>query len=249
MIFIKSEDEIKKIRAACRIAAEVLEELKKMVKPGISTLELDEICEGSIRAKGALPAFKGYRGYRHATCISINEEVVHGIPGGRRIKDSDIVGLDVGTIYQGYYGDNAATVIVGKVDKRTEKLVKTTELALNKAIEQAKAGHRIGDISSVIEACAKKEGFSVVRDLYGHGVGRALHEDPLIPNFGKAGEGVELKDGMTIAIEPMLNMGASDIETLDDGWTVVTRDKGLSAHFEHTLLINGDKPEVLTRTR
>ena len=249
MINIKTEEEIGKIRIACVIAAEVLEKLKEVIKPGITTEKLDSIAEELVKEKGATPAFKGYRGYKHTTCLSINEEVVHGIPSERQIKEGDIVGIDIGTCYKGYYGDNAATVIIGKVDKKIAKLVKTTEEALYKAIDQAKEGNRIGDISFAIESCAKKNGFSVVKDLYGHGIGEILHEDPLIPNYGKRGEGVELKNGMTIAIEPMLNIGGYEIETLKDGWTVVTKDRSPSAHFEHTILINGNNPEILTELR
>jgi len=246
---IKTEEEIAKIRIACVIAAEVLKELKRIIKPGITTRELDSIAERKILEKGAVPAFKGYHGYRHATCISVNEEVVHGIPGEKQIRSGSIVGIDVGTCYQGYFGDNAATVIVGKVDKKIEKLVRTAEKALYKAIDQAKEGKKIGDISFAIESCAGKEGFEVVRDLFGHGVGKELHEDPLVPNFGRPGEGAELKNGMVIAIEPMLNVGGHEIETLKDGWTVVTKDRSWSAHFEHSVLISGDKPEILTKLR
>ena len=249
MINIKTEEETAKIRVACVIAAEVLEELKGIVKPGITTREIDSLAEKLIKGKGATAVFKGYRGYKYATCLSINEEVVHGIPGDRKLKEGDIIGIDVGTCYEGYIGDNAATVIIGKVDKKIETLVKTTEKALYEAINQAKEGKRIGDISFAIESCAKKKGFEVVKDLFGHGVGLELHEDPLVPNCGRRGEGVELKSGMIIAIEPMLNIGGFEIETLADGWTVVTRDRSFSAHFEHTILINGNKPEILTALR
>ena len=246
MSWVKTPKEIEKIKEACRIAALVLSELKNHMHEGISTAELDNIAEDLIIKNGALPAFKGYRGYRHTTCISINESVVHGIPGSRKLKNGDIVGVDVGTIHNGFFGDNAATFPVGKISEKAAKLINCSEECLNLAIAEARGGNRIGDISSVIEQRARKDGFSVVKDLFGHGVGRQLHEDPLIPNFGKRGEGSELLPGMVIAIEPMVNTGSSRIVTLDDGWTVKTEDKGLSAHSEHTILITEGEAEVLT---
>ena len=247
MGLIKSDGEIEKIKKACRIAAEVLSSLKKLVKPGISTREIDEAAERMVLDKGAIPAFKGYRGYRFTTCLSINEEVVHGLPSERLLKEGDIVGVDVGTIVEGYYGDNAETFPVGKVPKAVKRLLDTTRNALYKGIAEARDGNHLGDVSAAVEEEATRNGFSVVRELYGHGVGRALHEDPLIPNFGKRGTGIELKAGMTLAIEPMLNTGSADIRTLPDGWTIVTADKGLSAHFEHTILVTKGVPEILTR--
>jgi methionyl aminopeptidase len=247
MAQVKSDAEIEKIRKACRIAGEVLGELGKLIRVGVTTKEIDETAEELILKAGALPAFKGYRGYRFTTCLSVNDEVVHGLPGPRRLKEGDIIGVDVGTIVDGYYGDNAETFPVGKIDKSIERLLSATRNSLYKGIAEARDGKRLGDVSSAIEAEAVKNGFSVVKDLYGHGVGKALHEDPLIPNFGRKGTGIELKAGMTLAIEPMFNIGASDIRTLGDGWTIVTADGKLSAHFEHTILITKGMPEILTK--
>ncbi len=190
--------------------------------------------------------FKGYRGYRHATCISINNEIVHGIPGKRVFSAGDIVGLDIGVKINGFCGDCAMTVAVGEISKKAQQLIRATKEALRAAIKQARAGNHLGDISAAIERVAKNHGFSVVRDLFGHGVGQDLHEDPLIPNFGAPGQGIELKPGMTLAIEPMLNIGTHKIKTLSDGWTVVTEDGSLSCHFEHTVLIREGEAEVLT---
>jgi len=246
MILIKTPGEIEKVRAACKIAALTLQDLEKHIKEGITTGELDSLGEEMIVRCGGQAAFKGYRGYKHATCISVNEEVVHGIPGKRKIKEGDIVGVDVGVLLNGFYGDVARTYPVGRVAKKTERLMLCGREALELAIKQARAGGHLGDISHVIEERAKKDGFSVVRDLFGHGVGRSLHEDPLIPNFGRPGEGPELSAGMVLAIEPMLNLGGSRIVTLSDGWTVVTEDRSLSVHFENTILITKGDPEVLT---
>lgn len=247
MIIIKTEGELKFIRQACKVAAEVLKAADDLVKPGISTGELDAFIENEILRKGAKPAFKGYRGYRHASCLSVNEEIVHGIPSNRVLKEGDIIGIDVGAVVGGFYGDNARTRMVGKVSRSAEKLVKATKECLDIAVKRAKNGLRVGDISSSIEQFARSRGYSVVKDLFGHGVGKALHEDPLIPNFGRPGTGPELKKGMVFAIEPMLNIGGSEIITLEDGWTVITRDRQLSAHFEHTVLITENEAEVLTK--
>ncbi len=247
MITIKTEEDLIHIRQACKIVARVLDNLGENVRPGISTLELDGLAEKLILGWGASPAFKGYRGYKFATCLSVNNEIVHGLPSERVLEEGDIIGVDVGTIVNGYYGDMAKTFPVGEVGKKAKKLIKATKECLELAISRAKSGNHLGDIGEVIESNAKKKGFSVVRDLYGHGVGKSLHEDPLIPNFGKKGEGVELKEGMVLAIEPMLNDGGSDIETLEDGWTVVTRDGGSSAHFEHTILVSRGGAEILTK--
>jgi methionyl aminopeptidase len=246
MALVKKGNEIESIRKACGMAGKVLEKIKKHIVPGISTSEIDEIVEKLIKEMGAIPAFKGYRGYKYATCLSINEEVVHGLPSGRVLKEGDIVGVDVGTIYEGYYGDNAETVAVGRISSTAKRLISATSSALYKGISQARDGKYLGDISNAIESEAKVNGFSVVKDLYGHGIGSALHEDPLIPNYGKKGTGLLLKEGMTLAIEPMFNTGGHEIRTLDDGWTIVTADGSLSAHFEHTVLITKGKPEILT---
>jgi methionyl aminopeptidase len=246
MILIKTEEEVEKIRRACRVAAQTLRELGKTIQPGITTAELDQTGEELIRKAGAIPAFKGYRGYQHATCISVNEEVVHGIPGARRLKSGDVVGVDVGAVVEGYYGDIAASFPVGEVSEETYKLLRCGKEALELAIAQAEPRKHVGDLSHAIEQRARQDGYAVVRDLFGHGLGRSLHEDPLIPNFGIPGEGPELKAGMVIAIEPMINCGGSRIVTLEDGWTVITEDHSLSVHFEHSILITEGKPEVLT---
>ena len=247
MIIKKNEDEIENIRKACQIAAKVLHSAGKEAKPGMTTKELDSFIDTELVKNGAKAAFKGYRGYRHASCLSVNNEVVHGIPSDRQLSDGDIIGIDVGAIYNGFYGDTAKTFPVGKVSKSAKKLLQTTEECLEKGIKAVRNGKRIGDLSHVIEEHATSHGYSVVKDLFGHGVGKQLHEDPLIPNFGKPGQGPKIESGMTFAIEPMLNIGKSDIETLDDGWTVVTADGSLSAHFEHTILVKNDSVEVLTK--
>ncbi len=247
MIIIKTEADIFYIRKACEVAAEVLDLAGKYIKAGISTKELDAFIEAEILKRKAKAAFKGYRGYRHASCLSINEEVVHGIPTDRIIKEGDIVGVDIGSIVNGYYGDVARTYSIGKPTKSVKKLLRTTAECLEIGIKNAKCGGTVGDISSSIEEHARKNGYSVVKDLYGHGVGKALHEDPLIPNFGRRGSGPKLQKGMVFAIEPMLNIGGSEIETLSDGWTVVTADRTLSAHFENTILITEADAEVLTK--
>ncbi len=247
MAQVKTEAEIEKISRACRVAADILGELKSFVKVGVTTAELEDIANDLFRKKKAIPAFKGYRGYKYATCLSVNEEVVHGLPGERVLKNGDIIGVDVGAIVDGYYGDNAETFPVGKVASAAKRLISATRNALYKAIVEAKDGRYLGDVSFAIESEAKRNGYSVVKDLYGHGVGTALHEDPLIPNFGKRGTGIMLKAGMTLAIEPMLNTGGSDIKTLEDGWTIVTADGSLSAHFEHTVLVTKGAPKILTR--
>jgi len=247
MAQVKTEAEIEKISKACWVAAEVLGELKGSVKVGVTTAELEEIADRLFKKKGVIPAFKGYRGYRYATCLSVNEEVVHGLPGKRILKDGDIIGVDVGAIVDGYYGDNAETFPVGKISAEAKRLISATRNALYKAMAEARDGNHLGDVSFAVESEALKNGFSVVRDLYGHGVGAALHEDPLIPNFGKRGTGIMLKAGMTLAIEPMLNIGGSEIRTLDDGWTIVTADGSLSAHFEHTILVTKGAPVILTK--
>ncbi|MFA4966738.1 MAG: type I methionyl aminopeptidase [Candidatus Margulisiibacteriota bacterium] len=247
MISIKTPEEVEKIRHACRIVAEVMADIEKYIKPGVTTLEIDRVAEKLILEKGGQAAFKGYRGYRFATCISVNHEVVHGIPSDKKIlADGDILGMDIGAIWDGYYGDMARTFEVGNAGKEARKLLKIGREALKDGEAEVKAGARLGNVSHAIESRAKKSGYSVVRDLFGHGVGKNLHEDPLIPNFGNRGEGVELKAGMTLAIEPMLNIGRSEVMTLSDGWTVITSDKSLSVHFEDTVLVKEDGVEILT---
>ncbi len=247
MISIRTDEEVELLREACRIAATALRTGEKAIRDGVTTGYIDKLIEDEILKMGAKPAFKGYRGYRHTACISINEEIVHGIPGNKEIKDGDIVGLDVGSIFKGYYGDVARTVLVGDVKKSARKLAKTTEECLEIGIRQVRKGNHVGDIAAAIEEHATRNGYSVVKDLFGHGVGKELHEEPLIPNFGKKGSGPRLEKGYVFAIEPMLNMGTSAIETLADGWTVVTRDRKLSAHFEHTVHVTDGEPDVLTR--
>lgn len=245
-IKLRSPEEIEKIRKACKIVAWVVAETSQAIKVGITTEDLDKIAEKLIREKKGEPVFIGYRGYRHATCISINEEIVHGIPGKKVLREGDIVGLDVGVKLDGYCGDTAVTFPVGKISKKAEKLLRTGKSALQAGIKQARANHHLGDVSAAIQRVAEEAGFSVVRELYGHGIGTDLHEDPLIPNYGKPGEGPLLKKGMVLAIEPMLNVGGWKIKTLDDGWTVITEDRSLSCHFEHTVTITEGDPEILT---
>jgi methionyl aminopeptidase len=247
MVILKSKDEIEKIRKACRIVAMVLSELEGQVKPGKTTLELDQLAEKMILKFGAKPAFKGYRGFPATLCASINDEVVHGIPSQQRVlKEGDIIGLDLGAIVDGYYGDAAITVSVGSVPDETQRLIKVTKESLSLGIQQVEAGKRISDISHAIQAHVEKAGFSVVTDFVGHGIGRNLHEDPQIPNFGKPGQGLRLKSGMTLAIEPMVNMGSGAVQILEDNWTAVTQDGKLSAHFEHTVLVGEGAAEILT---
>lgn len=247
MIVLKSDDEIKKMAESCRIVAEVLEGIKENVSPGIATKEIDAYAESFILSKGAKPAFKGYRGYPASVCASINEQVVHGIPSLTKLREGDIISLDIGVYYKGFYGDAAVTLPIGKISERAEKLLTVTKKALQAGIENAVIGKRLSDISSAIQTRAESEGFSVVRNFVGHGIGRELHEEPQIPNFGKPGEGPELMEGMTLAIEPMVNAGGWEVIILKDGWTAVTKDKGLSAHFEHTVAITKDGQNVLTK--
>ena len=247
MITIKSEEELKLMRYANRVVAEVWDLMKKLAKPGITTKYLDRKAEEFIRKRGCKPAFKGYYGYPATICASVNSQVVHGIPGNYSLKDGDILSVDVGTVYKGYYGDGAITIPIGKVSERHMKLIRVTRESLYRGIEMAKAGNRIGDISHAIQSYVEKHGFSVVRDFVGHGIGKALHEDPQVPNFGEPGRGEELREGMTLAIEPMVNEGGYGVKVEKDGWTVVTKDGGYSAHFEHTILIKKDSAEILTK--
>lgn len=247
MIILKSQRELNYLRDAGRIVAETLEEVKKAAKPDVTTLDLDRIAEDYIRSKGAKPAFKGYHGFPGSICASVNEEVVHGIPGLKRLKDGDNVSIDIGAFINGYCGDAAITVAIGEVDAEVEKLIEVTEQSLYKGIEQAIVGNRLGDISHSIQSYAEGHGFGVVRDFVGHGIGRNMHEDPQVPNYGLPGRGPRLKAGMTLAIEPMINAGTHEVKTLSDNWTVVTADGKRSAHFEHTIAITPDGPEILTK--
>jgi methionyl aminopeptidase len=246
MIIIRSAREIDQLRKANAIVAEVLEKLTKAVAPGVMTSELDQIAENVILSRGATPAFKGYRGFPRSVCISINEQVVHGIPDSRRLKDGDIVSIDVGTNLNGYYGDAAITLPVGEVDREGKRLLEVTKKALSIGIEMARVGNRLFDISHAIQAWVESQGFSVVRDFVGHGIGQSLHEEPQIPNFGPPRQGPRLEKGMIFALEPMVNEGTYEVKILADGWTVVTADGKRSAHFEHTIAITDGKPEILS---
>ncbi len=246
MIILKSPAEVQKMKAACRIVAGALAGLRDVVRPGVTTGELDRFAEEYIVRHGGRPAFKGYLGYPATLCASVNEVVVHGIPSGRALKEGDIIGLDLGAVVDGYFGDAAITVAVGEVSPEVRKLMEVTEACLYKAIEKAVAGNRVSDISNAVQTLAEGNWFSVVREFVGHGIGRNLHEDPQVPNFGPPGQGPRLKPGVTIAIEPMINMGVSQTVVLEDGWTAVTMDRKPSAHFEHTVAVTDDGPEILT---
>lgn len=248
MITIKNSQEIETMRQGGRILASVMKKLAKKVKPGVSTQELDELAEKLINKAGAEPSFKNYRGYPKVACISVNEEVVHNIPSDEKIlQKGDIVGLDLGLRYKGLYTDMAMTIPVGKISKPAKKLIKVTKKALEIGLKQVKPGHTIGDIGHAIEKFVLKHGFSVVKTLTGHGVGKEVHEDPRIPNFGEKGKGLKMQEGMTLAIEPMVNIGQSEVVTKDDGWGVVTEDASLSAHFEHTVAVTKKGCEILTK--
>jgi methionyl aminopeptidase len=248
MVILKSPSEIEKIRQSNVLVAEILETLRQKVEASADTLTLDKISEELALARNAKPAFKGYRGYPYSLCTSVNEQVVHGFPSRRPLKEGDILSMDFGVFYNGYYGDAAITVPVGKVSRVARGLMETTKKALFLGIEQAVPGKRLSDISHAIQSHVEAAGFSVVRKFVGHGIGKALHEDPQIPNYGKPGMGIRLKPGMVIAIEPMVNVGSYEVKTLEDGWTTVTKDGSLSAHFEHTVAITEDGPVVLSTT-
>jgi len=246
MIIIKSSREIEQLRKPNAIVAEVLQRLRKAVVPGVTTRELDQITEEVILSMGAVPAFKGYRGYPASLCASINEQVVHGIPNQRRLEEGDIVSLDVGASLNGYFGDAAITLPVGTVDPEAKRLLKVTERALTIGIEEARKGNRLFDISYAIQSWVESQGFSVVRDFVGHGIGKSLHEEPQIPNFGSPHQGPRLEEGMVFALEPMVNEGTYEVKILSDGWTVITADRKRSAHFEHTIAVTDGDPEILT---
>lgn len=249
VIVIKSESELKKVEAASKIVAETLELLRQAVSPGVTTLELDRLAEEHIRKVGAVPAFKGYRGYPASLCASVNNQVVHGIPSERvKLKEGDILGVDLGVVLEGYYGDAAVTLAVGKISPRAARLLEVTEQALYKGIEQALVGNRVSDIGHAVQSFVESQGYSVVRTFVGHGIGKALHEEPQVPNFGVPGRGPRLEPGMTLAIEPMVNEGGWEVLVMEDGWTAVTKDGKLSAHFEHTVAVTAQGPLVLTKT-
>ncbi|MBI4271674.1 MAG: type I methionyl aminopeptidase [Candidatus Rokubacteria bacterium RIFCSPLOWO2_02_FULL_72_37] len=248
MIVLKSAREIEIMRRAGSVLADVVERLREIVTPGISTLEIDEDVETFIASRGAQPAFKGYRGFPATVCVSINDEVVHGIPSAqRRIKEGDIVGLDLGCIVDGYYADCAFTLPIGEIPADVQRLLDVTRESLERAIAECRRGRRLSDVSHAVQSHVETHGFSVVRAFVGHGIGRALHEEPQVPNFGEPGRGPELRPGMVLAIEPMVTMGSWEVTILDDGWTAVTRDGSLAAHFEHTIAVTEHGPEVLTR--
>ncbi|NLG51433.1 MAG: type I methionyl aminopeptidase [Chloroflexi bacterium] len=243
----KTPDEIERMRRAGHIVAAALEALRAQVRPGITTQELDAVADEVIRSMGGTPSFKGYRGYPASICASINEEIVHGIPGPRQLQEGDVISLDVGAIYEGYQGDAAITVAAGKVSSQVQRLMEATQAALAAGINAARDGGRLGDVSYAIEAAAQSAGFQVIREYGGHGIGQHMHEQPMIPNWGHPGRGYRLKAGMTLAIEPMLVLGSPVTQVRPDGWTVVTADRSVSAHFEHTIAITEDGAEILTK--
>lgn len=247
MIFLKSPREIEKMSMSGRIVAQVIDSLKKMVAIGVTTKEIEDFADERIKVLGGIPAFKGYRGYPSSVCISVNEQVVHGIPSDRKLKDGDIVSIDIGVFLDGFYGDAAVTISIGTIDKESADLIRVTEESLYLGIENAVEGKRLYDISSAIQKHVEENGFSVVRLFVGHGIGRELHEEPQVPNYGVPGQGPRLKRGMTLAIEPMVNAGGHEVIVLEDGWTAVTKDGKRSAHFEHTVLVTQDKPRILTK--
>jgi methionyl aminopeptidase len=246
VIVCKSPAEIERMRVANMLVADVLAELAALVKPGVTTADLDAAAEKMVRAAGAEPAFKGYRGYPSTLCASVNEQVVHGIPSARALAEGDIISLDMGVKLNGFFGDSAITVPVGRVSEEVERLLKVTQLALDHAIDKVRVGGRVSDIGHAVQQFVEANGFSVVREFVGHGIGSSLHEDPQIANYGEPGRGPRLAEGMVLAIEPMVNMGRSAVKVLADGWTAVTRDGSLSAHFEHTVAVTKGGPHVLT---
>lgn len=246
MIIIKSQREIKLMKRAGELVALTLKEIEKHIKPGITTGELDKIAEDFISHHNAIPTFKGYRGFPASICTSINEEVVHGIPGLKTLKDGDIISVDVGAEFEGYNGDAARTFPVGNVKSDAMHLIEVTKQSFFEGIAYAKPGYRLSDISNAVQRYVESHNFSVVRDYVGHGIGQKMHEDPQIPNFGPPGKGPRLRQGMTLAIEPMVNMGGYEVYTLENNWTVVTKDGSLSAHYENTIAITDGEPEILT---
>jgi methionyl aminopeptidase len=248
VVVLKSPEEIEKMKRAGAVVARVLQEIEELVKPGATTADLDLFAQTRTKELGAKPAFKGYHGFPATLCVSVNEEVVHGIPSKKRVlKEGDIVGIDFGVILDGWFGDSARTFPVGRVSPEAEKLLEITEKSLHLGIAEARAGNHLFDIGSAVQNFVESHGYSVVREFVGHGIGKSLHEDPQVPNFGIRGKGMLLKPGMVLAIEPMINAGKPEVRVLSDGWTAVTADKALSAHFEHTIAITERGPEILTR--
>jgi len=246
MITFKSAAELEAMRQSSRVVATVLSELEPLIRPGLRTRDLDLYAEKRTRELGALPAFKGYRGYPASVCISVNEEIIHGIPSGRILQEGDIVSLDFGVLFEGFYSDSALTAPVGRTSPEAEKLMAVAERSFFKGLEQMREGQRLSDISAAIQQAVESEGFSVIRQFVGHGIGRALHEEPQVPNFGAPGRGPKIRPGMTLAIEPMIAAGSPDVEILEDGWTAVTRDRRLAAHYEHTVAMTDSGPEILS---
>jgi methionyl aminopeptidase len=246
MIFLKSREEVEKMRASNRIVAEVMAKMAEAIAPGVTTNDLERIAREHIRSCGAKSAFPTVPGYHHTLCVSVNEQVVHGIPSDRKLEDGDIISIDCGVLLDGFFGDHAWTFPVGTVSDEAKKLLEIGEASLMKGIDAAKIGNRLHDISAAIEGCVVDAGFSVVRDYVGHGIGRSLHEEPQVPNFGQAGTGLKLRRGLVIALEPMVNQGTYEVEVLGDGWTVVTKDRKMSTHFEHSVAIMDDGPEILS---
>jgi len=247
MIILKSQEEIEKIAESCRIVADTIEAIRFMVTPGLTTRDVESFADTHIRELGGVPAFKGYRGYPASICTSVNDEVIHGIPSKRFLQEGDILSIDLGVYKDGFYGDGAVTIPVGKIVPALERLLRVTEESLYIGIMNAIVGNRVSDISYAIQRHVESNGFSVVKAFVGHGIGRELHEDPQIPNFGSSGRGPRLREGMTLAIEPMVNLGSHEVVVLNDGWTAVTSDGKPSAHFEHTVLVTPDEPRILTK--
>ena len=246
MIVCRSKSEIEKLRRVNQLVAAILAQLRRMVAPGVTTQEIDALAESQVRAAGAEPAFKGYHGYPATLCVSVNEQVVHGIPSSRKLVEGDVLSIDMGAKLDGFYGDSAVTVPVGRVGPDAEKLLRVTNEALFLGIDAVKPGARVSDIGAAVQAHVEANGFSVVREFVGHGIGTSLHEEPQIANYGPGGRGPRLAEGMVLAIEPMVNVGEAAVKVLADGWTAVTRDSSLSAHFEHTVVVTGDGCEILT---
>jgi methionyl aminopeptidase len=246
MIHLKTEEEIELLRASNLLVSRTLAEVAKCIAPGVTTLELDKVAEGFIRDNHAVPGFLGYKGYPKTLCTSVNQQIVHGIPSDYRLREGDIVSVDCGVLYQGYYGDSAYTFAVGEVSDNVKRLLKTTKESLYKGIENAREGKRIGDISSAVQGYCEREGFSVVREMVGHGIGQGLHEAPEVPNYGRRGYGVKLQQGMVMCIEPMINMGRKEITQDPDGWTIHTADRMPSAHFEHCVAIGRKGADILS---
>ena len=246
MVTLKSPREIEKMRRSGKITSRVLTQLMQAVRPGMTTAELDAMAEHGIRGAGGIPTFKGYNGFTASICASVNDEVVHGIPGSRCVRDGDLLSIDIGTTLDGYVSDSAVTVAVGNVSEEARRLLSVTQECLTIGIEQMRCGGHVGDIGAAVQAHAERHGFGVVRELVGHGVGQAMHEEPQVPNYGEAGTGLELRPGLVLAVEPMITQGSPKVKVLKDGWTVVTADGKLAAHFEHTIAVTDEGPKILT---